>query len=201
MNRLRLWFLAGLVLVLLAAGNLWLHGGRRSEPPPGDPLAEPIDYALGDFRATFFDAEGIATLDLSGPRLTHNARTRVASIESPEFVIRQADARWHGSAREGRVRRDPRVLELHGGVRVERPHPDGPIVIESEQLVYDRAASTLHSPVRTTIRQGGNELVGGTLTAWIDDERMELSKDVHAIYRGGVAGSDRRPGRGADGRD
>jgi len=201
MSRPRFLALAGLALAVLAAGNWWLNRERRPEPPPVDPVAEHIDYALDDFHATFFDQHGTPTLDLSGPRLTHDARTRIAHIESPDFVIRQGPAEWRGSAARARGEREPRVLELEGNVHVERPHPNGRIVIESAMLRYDRAASTLHSPATAHLRQGGNELVGGTLTAWIDDERMELSNDVHAIYRGGVSGSDDRRRRGTDDRD
>lgn len=183
MNRRRYWLLAALGLAVLVTGNWWLNRAWQPEPPVPETVAPDIDYALGDFEAQFFDAEGTLTLNVAGPRLEHDAVTRRARIPAPRFVIDPADQAWAGTADLALVDRDSRRLTLQGTVRIEKPHPRGTIRIESDEIQYDRGDATLYSPGPAHMRQDGTELTGGTLTAWIDEERMELDQDVHAIYR------------------
>lgn len=190
-SRRRYWLLAALALAVLVTGNWWLNQVWQPEPPAPETVAPDIDYALGEFEAQFFDAEGTLTLDVAGPRLEHDAVTRQAMIPQPRFVIDPADQAWAGTADLALVERDSRRLTLQGTVRIEKPHPRGTIRIESDEVQYDRGDNrgdnrgdaTLHSPGPARMRQDGTELTGGTLTAWIDEERMELEQDVHAIYR------------------
>lgn len=179
----RYWLLAVLALAVLATGNWWLNQAWRPDPPPPETVEQDIDYALGDFEAQFFDAEGSLTLNIAGPRLEHDAVTRQARIPDPRFVIDPTDQAWSGTADLALVERESRQLTLQGTVRIEKPHPRGTIRIETDEIQYDRGAATLYSPVQAVMRQDGTELTGGTLSAWIDEERMELEQDVHAIYR------------------
>lgn len=191
MNRRRYWLLATLALALLVTGNWWLNQAWQPEPPAPDSVDQRIDYALTGFRAQFFDSEGALSLDVSGPRLEHDALTRQAQITRPRFVIDPADQAWSGTSEHALVERDSRRLVLWGEVKIDKPHPRGTIRMESDEIHYDRSAGTLHSPGTATMQQAGTELTGGTLTAWIDDERMELDQHVHAIYRaGGTAARD-----------
>lgn len=183
MNRRRYWLLSALALAVLVAGNWWLNQAWQPDVPAPETVAQDIDYALGEFEAKFFDAEGTLTLDIAGPSLEHDAVTREARIPEPRFVIDPADQAWAGTADLALVKRDSRRLMLQGTVRIEKPHPRGTLRIESDEIHYERDNATLHSPGPARMRQDGTELTGGTLTAWIDEERMELEQDVHAIYR------------------
>jgi len=188
-NRRRYWLLSALALAVLVTGNWWLNQAWQPEPPAPETVEQDIDYALAEFEAQFFDAEGTLTLDVAGPRLEHDAVTREARIPDPRFVIDPAEQAWAGTAELAIVQRDSRRLTLQGSVRIEKPHSRGTIRIASDEIQYDRGAATLHSPGPAVMRQDGTELTGGTLTAWIDEERMELDQDVHAIYRAPRAAS------------
>ncbi len=181
--RKRYWVAALLMLAAAAAGNWWLNQAVRSEPRPAARTDQRIDYALEDFHAAFFDSEGRLTLSVAGPRMRHDAVTRHAILTAPTFTIEPDRQGWTGRADHGRVDRDARRLMLEGDVRMQRPHPSGTLFVESERLEYDDPAATVHSPGPARIEQAGNELTGGTLTVWIDEERMELTRDAHAIYR------------------
>jgi len=183
MKRRRYWLLSALALAVLVAGNWWLNQTWQPDPAPPENVRPDIDYALGDFEAQFFDADGTLTLDIAGPRLEHDAVTREARIREPRFVIDPADQAWAGTSELALIDRDSRRLELQGTVRITKLHPRGTIRIESDEVQYDRGDATLHSPGTAVMRQAGTELTGGSLTAWIDEERMELDQDVNAIYR------------------
>lgn len=183
MRHRRYWLLSALALAVLVTGNWWLNQAWQHDPPEPQTVKQDIDYALGNFEAQFFDAEGTLTLDIAGPLLEHDAVTRQARIPDPRFVIDPTHQAWAGTAELALVERDSRRLTLQGNVRIDKPHPRGTIRIESEEVQYDRGAATVHSPGPAVMRQDGTELTGGTLTAWIDEERMELSQDVQAIYR------------------
>jgi len=174
---------AVLALVAAAAGNWWLNRTVRPEPEPPPEVDGRIDYALEDFTATFFDSQGQPSLRVTGPSLNHDAVTRRARLATPEFAIEPNTRGWTGRADRGVVDRDARRLVLEGSVRMQRPHERGAVTVTSERLEYDDRAATVHSPGPARVEQAGNELTGGTLTVWIDDQRLELTRDAQAIYR------------------
>jgi LPS export ABC transporter protein LptC len=197
LTRRRTWWLASAVLVLAVATNWWIaqRGDLGDAGPERPPV--PFDYALTDFEAVLIDDTGRETLRVRGPRLEHDPDTRTALITDPDFVVAGDEADWQGRAERGRLARDDDRLELEGRVVLNRPHPRGMLRIETERLDYERADGRLTSPGRVRFTQAGTELVGGTLTYLLNDDRVELQDDVHAIYRDA---SDPADG-GADGRD
>ena len=170
-------------LISIIALNAWLQRWLEPGPEPGATGPAEINYALDDFEARFFNARGEQTVRVAGPRLEHGARSREALIANPSFVIDPDGKPWTGTADQARIERDSQILRLESRVHVEQTHPRGTLRIETERLDYDHPARRLHSPVPARLEQAGNSLSGGTLTVWIDDERMELHEDVHAIYR------------------
>ena len=190
MTRRRYWLLSLVAVAALVIGNWWLNRAwqpERSAPPIE---AQRINYALSQFQARFHDDEGTLTLTVFGTRLEHDALTRKARVKAPRFVIDPTGQAWSGRAQRAMIERDSHQLKLYEQVRIERPHPRGTIRITADEMHYDRGAGTVHSPGPAHMEQAGTELTGGSLTAWIDDEIMELDQDVHAIYRAGGAARD-----------
>lgn len=200
MSRTRQWLLASALLAMLMGINWWINRGLETEPAPAVQPEQRIDYALYDFSARFYDERGEQTIAVHGPSLRHDALTRRATIEAPQFRLSPDESGWRGRARTGIVARGSRQLELEGAVRLEKPDPRGLITVETEKLQYDRDAGTAHAPGPAHLKQAGTELSGGTLTVWIDDERMEMDHDVRAIYRAGstAAGDGTGIGTGRD---
>ena len=197
MTRHRTWWLASAVLVLAVAVNWWItqRGDRGGDRPVRPPV--PFDYALTDFDAVMIDETGRETLRVRGPRLEHDPDTRTARLTDPVFEVPGDQADWQGRAERGRLVRNDDRLELEGSVVLNRPHPRGMLRIETAQLNYDRADGRLTAPGRVRFTQAGTELVGGTLIYLLNDDRVELQDDVHAIYRDASDSA----GSSADGRD
>lgn len=194
-RRLQLLALAALAAIVVV--NAWLVPLLA---PPAERAAVPraeIDYALDQFEASFFNPDGQRTVQVAGPRLEHRAESREARILQPRFILDPDGEPWQGTAEQAFIARDAQRLRLESSVVIERDHPRGRLRIETERLDYDHPARTLHSPGPARLQQGGHSLSGGTLTAWIDDERMELHANVQAIYRAEIHA---RRGAGSAGR-
>jgi LPS export ABC transporter protein LptC len=180
----KLQILLGLAALLaIIALNAWLQRWLAPEEVQAAAGPAEINYALDNFEARFFNADGEQTVRVAGPRLEHGAYSREAVITSPRFTINPDGEPWEGTAERARIERDSQVLRLESTVRIERDHARGVVRIASEQIDYDHPSRRLHAPLPAQLEQAGNSLSGGTLTVWIDDERMELHDDVQAIYR------------------
>jgi len=187
------WLLGALGVLAGVLFNVWFQ--PFGDPPPAPPpsAGQRVNYALHDFTARYFDADGRLALEVRGPLLEHTAKSRTARIESPAFVIGGSERRWTGASDVAWIDRDADRLRLLGNVSARTEHRRGTITVRSQEAHYSHVDAVLHTPGPAHIEQAGTELTGGTLTLWIDDEHMELSEDVHAIYRRGAAGD--RPGR------
>lgn len=183
MNRRRTWILASIALIALLVGNWWLSRSQEATGDEDGRVAAPFDYALTDYEAVLFDADGNESLRVAGPRLEHDPESRTALLQDPRFTLPGERADWQGRADRGRLSRDDETLLLEGRVELVQPQPRGPLRVTTERLAFERPAGVLRSDRPTRITQAGTELVGGTLTYLLNDDRVELQDDVHAIYR------------------
>ena len=198
MTRKRTWLAASLVLVLALVGNWWLTRTDLAGSDANNRAPATFDYALSDFDAVLFDADGRISMRVSGPRLEHDPETRAARLIQPRFVLPGDEADWAGRADNGLIERNDETLTLLGNVEATRPHPRGQVVIEAQRLDHDRRTAQLTSDRPVRVRQAGDELSGGTLVYFMNDDRVELEHDVHAIFRDGAAGNDSRDPSGTD---
>ncbi len=183
MNRKTVWLLAGLTLLLVLAAQWWSSRNDDDNAVTDSDTSQLIDYALTNFSAEVFNAEGELELTLAAPSLKHYAERRQAEITRPEFQLLQQQSPWNGQAAAGTIDRNHQQLSLSGQVELKQDHPDGVIVLESEFIRYDRERQQLHSPDVARVRQAGTELHGGTLTVWVEEQRAELQNDVQGTYR------------------
>lgn len=173
---------ASLVLIGVVSFRWWLPGEHSTRATISLPDTR-FDYSLTDYQARFHDALGQPELNVAGPRLEHDAETRVVSLTEPEFSVTAADGDWQGQARRGRFTRDEALLELEDTVIITRDQPAGRLTIATEALQHLRPARTISADVPVTVTRPGTELTAGGLMIHLDNETVELSNDVYVQTR------------------
>ena len=82
------FLLASIAALVLVLGIRWQFPDDRSDRISAD-LPDPrFDYTLTEFTASFRNETGQLQLILSGPRLEHDAASRVATIQNPKFHMK-----------------------------------------------------------------------------------------------------------------
>jgi len=137
-----------------------------------------FDYSLTDFHARFRAADGTVELIVSGPRLEHDAATRIATLREPEFHIQPDGADWRGRADRGRLKRDDDEMVLEGNVVLAHPAPGGTVTITTEQLHHHAARRTIEAMSTVEMSQPGSFMRAGSLILWLDDDIVEFSDHV-----------------------
>ena len=177
------WLLATATLMLLLIGQWWISRSTDQQTAPIALQDVAIDYALTDFTAAFYNAQGELDLIVQAPRLEHRADTRQAHIDAPEFRLTSHQPEWRGRAETALIDRTLEQMELNGNVVARQAHPNGEIQVESDRIRYDRDNAVLDSPGPARLSQPGTELHGDTLTVWLNEQRAELEHDVQGTYR------------------
>lgn len=173
---------ASLVLIVVVSFRWWLPGEHSNRTAINLPDTR-FDYTLTDYQARFHDALGQPELSVAGPRLEHDAATRIVSLIDPRFTIPAAEGRWQGQASRGRFTRDQELLELMDNVTITRDQPDGRLTITTEALQHLRPARTISADVPVALMRPGTDLTAGGLMIHLDNETVELSNDVHLQAR------------------
>jgi LPS export ABC transporter protein LptC len=166
---------AALVLVLLVRWQFPDDRSSRITPSLPDPR---FDYTLTDFQARFHDEGGQLELILSGPRLEHDATSKVATVESPNFHIQPEAANWLGQAEQGLLLREADELVLEGDVVLEHPGPDGPLKIFTQRLRHSIGQRTIEAPMPTEMRGPDSFIQAGRVVIRLDDETLEFFDNV-----------------------
>jgi LPS export ABC transporter protein LptC len=152
-----------------------------------------FDYTLTDFDARFSDADGRVELLLAGPRLEHDAVTRVATVITPNFHVEPQGADWRGRAERGLLLRDADEMVLEGNVVLEHPTADGTIRIVTERLHHQVGQRTIEAPGPVEMTGPGTFIRADRLRIRLDDETVEFFDHVQGELLPGRTDPD--PGR------
>jgi LPS export ABC transporter protein LptC len=109
------------LLAVLTATSFWI--GRGSPEKAALPVAgldTKLDYALRQFEARHFDADGRQAVRMQAPMLANDAATGIARIERPSFQVIHEGSRWDISAQTATVTADRERIILAGDVSMRR---------------------------------------------------------------------------------
>lgn len=173
----RVVFAACLALVLVFVVR-WQFPDDRSSRITAPLPDTRFDYTLTDFQARFRDAQGTLELELAGPRLEHDAATRIATIRSPTFHIDPEGADWQGRADRGLLLRDADELVLEGNVQMEHVSANGPVTITTDRLHHHASRRTIEADSTVEMTQPGSFIRAGSLIIRLDDDTVEFFDHV-----------------------
>ncbi|MEE4638326.1 MAG: LPS export ABC transporter periplasmic protein LptC [Wenzhouxiangella sp.] len=179
-----------LLLVLIVR---WQFPDDRSSRITANLPDTRFDYTLTDFDARFSDADGRVELLLAGPRLEHDAATRIATLLTPEFHVEPQGANWRGRADRGRLLRDADEMVLEGNVVLEHPTAEGTVRIVTERLHHHVGQRTIEAPGPVEMTRPGHFIRAGRLKIRLDDETVEFFDHVQGDLLPGRTDPD--PGR------
>jgi lipopolysaccharide export system protein LptC len=180
--RRSLVLVGAVVLTAAVLFRWWLPTERVVTPTISRPDTR-LDYRLEDFRAAFYDEQGHPELRIGGPRLEHEAESRVVTVLDPEFQIATAAEPWNGRAEQGLFEREFDTLRLIDQVELWRDGPEGRLTLTTQALQHQRPARTISADVPVLLTRPGTELNAGGLMIQLDTETVELSDDVHIQAR------------------
>lgn len=175
-----------LLLAVLAAGTGWWLWHLQERVLDAEPARFPeLDYILEDFALVAYNERGLNSFRLEAPRLERVAESGELRVVAPRIAMRDGNGRhWHAEARVGTVSPKGEVVELSGGVDLERAESDlAPLRLRSEHLTFVIAARRLETKDWVTIEQPGSILRGRGLVAELDADRLQLLADVHATFQ------------------
>ena len=149
------------VLAVLTAAILWLGrdgGERRQDPIAG--LDTRLDYALHDFEARYYDAEGKTAVNLWAPTLTNNASSGIGVIEQPRFNVVQDGNLWSIVAKSATVTADREHILLTGEVNMRRNDPATArwLEVNTSEMTFDVTPRVAHSDRPVVILEDSNTL-------------------------------------------
>jgi lipopolysaccharide export system protein LptC len=191
MNDRRIWWIA-LLLAAIAGTTQWLIWLRRESPV--EPFIGPprSDYDITNFSMSALDAKGALSFTVRAPRAARNPGQGTFDIDSPRFVLRDAEGvDWNVRAERGWVRADGRELRLVGDVNMERrtPKPADAIALRSERIHAQLDPNIITSPLAVTIERPGSILTGIGLHADIDHKRLMLKDQVNGRFEPRLRGT------------
>lgn len=173
------------VLVLLAMLSFW--AARQFEPDGARPLTDidtRLEYALREFEARYFDAQGRPAVILRSPRFASDAATGEGRVVQPELEIQHQGFLWHIIADAAVVPDDQSLIHLTGRVRMQRTGSELSdwMEIQSRDVTVEVGPRVAHSgqPVEITDLAGRMTAEGFNID--MTENTYRLENDVRGAY-------------------
>jgi lipopolysaccharide export system protein LptC len=181
----------GVAMLLLAAAALvtWYFGrpAPKASSRPADDRAFPLGYYLRDAVLLGTDDQGAISYRLHAGLVEERPDAAALALEDVRFEYQPSEKiPWSIVAAKGSapIGAERAQLDLSGGVELTRaPAADGrPTRIETDtlRLEPDKHVASAAGPVRISV--GGNALDAVGLTAFLEEDRIELESQVHGRF-------------------
>ena len=178
--------LIALGLLLAAASGLYwvdtLRRGTPERPTAASGEREPEAYFTG-FTLREHDQVGEAGYTLRGRRLTR-FDDGTSGIAQPDLEYRAVDGPpWLVTARSGRIAADGDRIDLVHDVVIDRaPGASSPVTLRTQRLVVFAEAGRAETDQRVDAEGPGWRTRGTGMTAWLEQDRVELHAEVASRY-------------------
>ncbi len=174
-----------ILLAALAATSFWLGRGTKERlPEPISGLDTQLDYALRNFEARFFDAQGQPAVRMRAPTLTNNASSGIGLVENPSFEIVHEGNLWNIISDSATVTADRERIILSGGVNMRRRDPATArwLEVSTSRLILDVTPRLAHSDRAVLIMEGGDTLEAVGFSIDMSDNSFHLDEQVKGRY-------------------
>lgn len=176
MNR-KVLIAATLTLLIVFIVRWWIPTERVVRSVPALKNTD-LDYTLTDFKSEFFNSDGVLEWVIESPKLTHDAQSRTARIESPLIEIDPTVSQWFASANEGYILRNEDELVLMGNVIIRQPVAEGERIIQTERLHHHRRQRTISTDDEVEIQMPDAIIQAGGVSIDLNTQTMEFFDHV-----------------------
>ena len=174
-----------LLMALLAIVAYWLSDViQRSSERPATIDHEP-DYRIYQFQVRNFSKTGYLSNILHGQSITHYADDKTATIDQPVLFYRASQEKpaYRASAQKGLANENLREITLSENVRIIRQPLDGiSTTLYTNQIQYNDKTGIAFTKDPVTIVSGNNRFTANQLTAYTQDDKLELQGAVNATF-------------------
>ncbi len=134
--------------------------------------------------------KGRAVWEITAKDAQYFEATNEIVVREPRmtFFLQDGHRECHVSGNEGRLlleSREPKVITLHGDVRVQLDD----LQLETEEATYDRGRDVITSSALVTIRGQSLEVHGRGMQIDVGPQHVRLLEDVHTTVRSNAAAS------------
>lgn len=174
-----------ILLAVLTATVFWL--GRSSQErsaPPITGLDTKLDYALRQFEARYFDADGRQAARMWAPILTNDAVSGVAVVENPRFEVMHEGSLWNIIAESATVAADRERILLAGKVNMRRMAPDSLewLEVNTSEMTLEVTARVAHSDQPVVIMDDNSTMEAVGFSIDMRDDSFHLDDQVKGRY-------------------
>jgi LPS export ABC transporter protein LptC len=173
------WAVFLLITLGLVSAFYW-QSSAQSEHSTASTRAEKTQK-LTQFRAFELDNQGHVKSELRGESWTQ-ATDKTSYILQPEYSLTAETRQVFIRADRASQAKDEDIIHLEGQVNVTQQTPSDTLHLFTSDLDYNQTQATLTTQSSIVIQSSFGELKGKGLSAWLNEEKIQIHSGVKGIY-------------------
>lgn len=169
--------IALLALIVLMTLQEWDYAA----PPPPAARPDTPTLVLEQMQALRHTADGAIQYRLEASGLTWFEASDRSALDAPSVEMFGNKGRWLIKSKQGEMRQSEKIIDLQGQVLAQR-EGESPLLLETEQLIYQVEQERLQIPVAATITHEGGQTRAGELDADLKNGILTMRNGVETRY-------------------